>query len=138
MRQENVIVFTEKEVELVNLLFEIGIKRNVAKVLVYLTKTPTVTSRAIDRGTDLRHLEVATVMQYLKKQGWIKSQENKAKSRGRPVKIYELAKPIADIVNGIEKEKIKEANDQFQLIQKLRNYVSKSHDPALFFSPRQQ
>lgn len=124
MRQENLMYFAEKEGELVNLLFELGIKRNVAKVLVFLTKTPTVTSRAIDRGTDLRHLEVATVMKYLKKQGWIKSQENKAQSKGRPVKIYELAKPIAEIVNGIEKEKRKKANDQLQLIQKLRNYVS--------------
>jgi predicted transcriptional regulator len=124
MGQENETYLAEKEEELVNLLFGIGIKRNVAKVLVFLAKTPTVTSRAIDRGTDLRHLEVATVMQYLKKQGWIKSQENKARSKGRPVKIYELAKPIPEIVNGIEKEKIKEADDQLQLIQKLRNYVT--------------
>ena len=124
MGQENDTYVAEKEKELVNLLFGIGIKRNVAKVLVFLAKTPTVTSRAIDRGTDLRHLEVATVMQYLKKQGWIKSQKSKARSKGRPVKIYELAKPIPEIVNGIEKEKIKEANDQLQLIQKLRNYVS--------------
>ena len=124
MGQENETYLAEKEEEMVNLLFGIGIKRNVAKVLVFLAKTPTVTSRAIDRGTDLRHLEVATVMQYLKKKGWIKSQENKARSKGRPLKIYELAKPIPDIVSGIEKEKIKEANDQLQVIQKLRNYVT--------------
>jgi len=123
MGQENAMYFAEKEEELVNLLFGIGIKRNVARVLVFLAKTPTVTSRAIARGTGLRHLEVVTVMQYLKKQGWIKSQENKATGKGRPVKIYELAKPIAEIVNSIEKEKITKANDQFQRIQKLRNYV---------------
>jgi predicted transcriptional regulator len=124
MEQENVMFPAKKEEELVNLLFGIGIKRNVAKVLVFLAKTPEVTSRAIDRGTDLRPLDVATVMHYLKKQGWIKSQKNKARSKGRPVKIYELAKPIPEIVNGIEKEKIKEANDQLQLIQKLRTYTT--------------
>jgi predicted transcriptional regulator len=124
MRQENVTYLAEKEEELANLLFGIGIKRNVARVLVFLAKTPTVSSRAIDQGTDLSHLEVATVMQYLKKQGWIKSQKDKVRSNGRPVKIYELAKPISEIVDGIEKEKIKKANDQLQLIQKLRNYVS--------------
>jgi predicted transcriptional regulator len=116
--------FAGKEEELENLLFEIGIKRNVAKVLAFLTKTPMVTSRTIGQSTDLRKPEVAVVMQYLKKQGWIKSQENKAKSKRGPVKIYELAKPITEIINSIEKEKIKEANDQLQLIQKLRNYVS--------------
>jgi predicted transcriptional regulator len=124
MGQEIGTNLAKKEEELVNLLFGIGIKRNVAKVLVFLAKTPTVTSRAIDRGTDLRHLEVATVIQYLKKRGWIKSQENKARSKGRPGKIYELAKPIPEIVSSIEKEKIKEANDQLQRIQKLRNYVT--------------
>jgi len=124
MGQETGTSLAKKEEELVNLLFGIGIKRNVAKVLVFLAKTPTVTSRAIDRGTDLRHLQVATVIQYLKKQGWIKSQENKARSKGRPGKIYELAKPIPEIVSSIEKEKIKEANDQLQRIQKLRNYVT--------------
>ena len=124
MGQENVMYLAEKEGELVNLLLEIGIKRNVAKVLVFLAKTPMVTSRAIVQGTVLRHLEVVAVMQYLKKQGWIKSQDNKAKSKGRPVKIYELAKPIPEIVNSIEKEKIKKANDQLQLIQKLWNCVS--------------
>jgi predicted transcriptional regulator len=124
MGQEIGTSLAKKEEELVNLLFGIGIKRNVAKVLVFLAKTPTVTSRAIDRGTDLRHLQVATVMQYLKKQGWIKSQENKARSKGRPGKIYELAKPIPEIVSSIEKEKIKEANDQLRRIRKLRNYVT--------------
>jgi len=124
MGQETGTSLAKKEEEYVNLLFGIGIKRNVAKVLVLLAKTPTVTSRAIDRGTDLRHLQVATVIQYLKKQGWIRSQENKARSKGRPGKIYELAKPIPEIVSSIEKEKIKEANDQLQRIQKLRNYVT--------------
>ncbi|MCX5856259.1 MAG: ArsR family transcriptional regulator [Deltaproteobacteria bacterium] len=124
MGQENVVYFAEKEEGLVNLLCELGMKRNVAKVLVVLAKTPKVTSRAIVQGTDLRYLEVVAVMQYLKKQGWIKSQESKATSKGRPVKIYELAKPIAEIVNSIEKEKIKKANDQLQLIQKLRNCIS--------------
>jgi len=124
VRQENMMYLAEKEEELVNLLFGIGIKRKVAKVLTLLTKTPMITSRTIGRGTDLRQTEMVFVMQYLKKQGWIKSQKDKVRSNGRPMKIYELAKPISEIVNGIEKEKIKKANDQLQPIQKLRNYVS--------------
>jgi predicted transcriptional regulator len=124
MGQENVMYFAEKEGELVNLLFELGIKRNVAKVLVFLAKTPMVTSHAIVQGTVLRHLEVVAVMKYMKKRGWIKSQDNKGKSKGRLGKIYELAKPISEIVTSVEKEKIKKANDQLQLIQKLRNCVS--------------
>ena len=40
MRTENVMYFTEKEEEFANLLIEIGTKRNVAKVLVFLANTP--------------------------------------------------------------------------------------------------
>jgi predicted transcriptional regulator len=124
MRQENVMFFTEKEEEFANLLIEIGTKRNVAKVLVFLANTPEATSRAIERGTDLRQPEVSIAMRYLMEHGWITSRESKAESKGRPVKIYELAKPINDIMDSIEKEKKKEANHQLQLIQKLRNYIS--------------
>ena len=123
MRQENVMYFTEKEEEFVNLLIEIGTKRNVAKVLVFLANTPEATSRSIERGTDLRQPEVSIAMRYLMEQGWIKSRESKAESKGRPVKIYELAKPITEIMDGIEKAKKKEANHQLQMIQKLRDYI---------------
>jgi len=105
VKQENVIYFTEKEEELVNLLFETGIKRNVAKVLVFLAKTPTGTSRVIEQGTDRRQSEVATVMQCLRKEGWIRNQGNKATSKGRPAKIYELVKPITEIMNGFEEKR---------------------------------
>jgi predicted transcriptional regulator len=113
-------VRTGKEEELVHLLSRIGIKRNVARVLVFLAKTPMATFRAIEQGTDLRHPEVAMVMQFLRKKGWIRSHENNATRKGRPGKNYELSKPITEIVNGIEKEKMKEANDQIQLIQTVR------------------
>jgi predicted transcriptional regulator len=115
--------FTEKEEEFANLLIEIGTKRNVAKVLVFLANTPEATSRGIERGTDLRQPEVSIAMRYLMEQGWIKSRESKAESKGRPVKIYELAKPVNEIMDSIEKAKKKEANHQLQLVQKLRDYT---------------
>ena len=123
MRTENVMYFTEKEEELVNLLIRIGIKKYVAKVLVYLANMPEATSRAIEHGTDLRQPEVSLAIQYLKDQGWITSQLNTDKSKGRPFKIYELAKSIVDIMDAIEKEKMKETTSQLAKIQKLRDYL---------------
>ena len=93
MRTENVTYFTEKEEEFANLLIETGTKKNVAKVLVFLANIPEATSRVIERGTDLRQPEVSIAMHYLTDQGWIRIRESKAESKGRPVKIYELAKP---------------------------------------------
>ena len=123
MRKEKVMYFTEKEEEFANLLIEIGTKRNVAKVLVFLANTPEATSRAIERGTDLRQPEVSIAMKFLMDQGWIKNRESPSEKKGRPMKVYELAKPITVIVDYIEKEKKNEANNQLQMIQKLRDYI---------------
>ena len=115
--------FTEKEEEFVNLLIEIGTKRNIARVLVFLANIPEATSREIERGTDLRQPEVSIAMWFLTEQGWIRNIESKAESKGRPIKIYELAKPITEILDSIEKKKEKEVNNQLAQIQKLREYV---------------
>ena len=124
MRTETVTYFTEKEEEFANLLIEIGTKRNIAKVLVFLANTNEATSRAIERGTDLRQPEVSIAMHYLDEQKWIESRESKAESKGRPMKIYRLAKPIDVIMDAIEKEKRQEANSQLALIRKLRDFAS--------------
>jgi len=124
MRTENVMYFTEKEEEFASLLIDIGIKKNVAKVLVFLANIPEATSRAIERGTDLRQPEVSLAMHYLMDLGWISSRESKAENKGRPVKIYELVKPVADIMNSIEKKKMKEATNQLAMIQKLRDFTT--------------
>jgi predicted transcriptional regulator len=123
MRTENVMYFTDKEEDFANLLIEIGTKRNVAKVLVFLANTPEATSRAIERGTDLRQPEVSIAMHYLTDQEWITSRESKAESKGRPVKIYELSKPINEIMDVIEKRKKQETQNQLAIIQKLQDYI---------------
>ncbi len=124
MRSRNVLYFTQKEEEFANLLIRIGIKRNVAKVLVYLAHTPEATSRDIERGTDLRQPEVSIAMAFMIEQKWVESRETKAENKGRPVKIYKLALPISEIMDIIEKEKKEEATNQLNLIRQLRDYIS--------------
>ena len=69
MKQENVQYFTEKEEAFVDLLIEIGTKKNVAKLLVFLANMPEATSRAIERGTDLRQPDVSIAMKIPGRQG---------------------------------------------------------------------
>ena len=123
MRQENVIYFTEKEEEFANLLIKIGTKKNIAKVLVFLAKTPEATTLTLERGTDMRQSEVSIAMRYLMDQGWIRSRESLGESKGRPMKIYELAKPIHEIMDCIENEKKNEASYQLALVQKVREHL---------------
>jgi len=123
MRTETIQYFTEKEEEIVNILIDIGTKKNIAKLLVFLANVPQASSRAIERGTDMRQPEVSIAMKYLLDRGWIRVREEPAETKGRPSKIYELAVPIKEIMNHIEEEKKSEARDQLALLRKLRDHI---------------
>ena len=115
---------TGKEEDFLHLLIDIGTPRNVATVLVYLAHTPSATSRAIRCCTDLEPSEISAALQYLLRQGWIESRESKTLVRGRPIRIFVLIQPIPVIVDSIEREKMKEIENQIQVIRKLRDGMS--------------
>lgn len=123
MLKENVTNFTEKETEFIDLFIDLGTKQNVAKVLVFLAKTQKATSRAIEHGAGLRQPEVSVAMHYLMEKNCIRMYDSEAESKGRPLKIYELVKPLSEIIDSIDEEKRKETTRQLQLIQKLRHHV---------------
>jgi len=123
MLTKTIQLFTEKEEEFVNLLIEIGMRRTVAKVLVFLANVDEATSRDIERGTDLRQPEVSIAMNYMFEREWLKNRESKAMSKGRPVKIYSLSKPVDKIFDSIEREKNQEVKNQLALIKKMGSYV---------------
>lgn len=123
MREEVVQYFSEKEEEFASLLIDIGMKRNVAKVLVFLVYTKEATSRAIERGIDLRQPEVSLAIKYMAGQGWVTSDEIPSAKKGRPNKKYSLAMPVREIMAAIEKNTKDEANQQLALVKKMRNYI---------------
>lgn len=123
MREEVVQYFSEKEEEFANLLIDIGMKRNVAKVLVFLVCSKEATSRAIERGIDLRQPEVSLAIKYMAGKGWVTSDEIPSAKKGRPNKKYSLAMPVREIMAAIEKNSRDEANQQLALVKKMRDYI---------------
>ena len=123
MREEVVQYFSEKEEEFASLLIDIGMKRNVAKVLVFLIHAKEATSRAIERGVDLRQPEVSLAIKYMAGQGWVTSDEIPSAKKGRPNKKYSLAMPVKEIMAAIEKNSRDEANQQLALVKRMRNYI---------------
>jgi predicted transcriptional regulator len=55
-------------------------------------------------------------------QNWITSRESKEESKGRPIKIYKLAKSIYEIIANIENKNKIEASKKLAVIQKLREH----------------
>jgi predicted transcriptional regulator len=120
---ECVEYLTEKEEELVSLLTGIGTKKNFAKMLVFLARTPEATSRDIERGTDMRQSEVSVTTRYLVNQGWINEQISPTDTRGRPRKKYSLSLPLKRIVAEIERAQKIKAKGELDRIHRMRQYT---------------
>ncbi|MEI7856891.1 MAG: MarR family transcriptional regulator [Methanomicrobiales archaeon] len=123
MKWQTVSFFTDKEEAFVNILIELGQKKYVANMLVFLANNLEATPREIERGTDMRQPEVSMAIKYLYKQGWIKSREIPSNGKGRPHKMYSLAVSVKSIVTVIEKEKKNEVKRRLALVKKMRNYL---------------
>ena len=51
------------------------------------------------------------------------TRESESESKGHKVKIYTLAKPLQEIMDCIEKEKVHETVNQLALVRKLRYHL---------------
>lgn len=118
--------FTRTEEDLALILTELGLKRNIAKVLVYLMNMSghDTTSRDIERGADLRQPEVCLALGYLVGKNWLSCEEQKTEYKGRPIKIYHLIVSPKDILDEIEATKKKEEKDTLARIKKLRSCIA--------------
>ena len=121
MLQQTIQLFNDKEEELISLLAEIGTKKSVAKMLVYLARTPEATAREIERGADMREPEVCIAVKYLAGLGWIRDRMIPSDRKGRPVRNISLALPAGQIMDLIGKQKMDETQRQVALIRKLGN-----------------
>lgn len=123
MIEKSVLIFTEKEEEFVILLIEMGLRKNVAKTLVYLNKTPEATLRDIELGIDETLIEVSLTIKYLLDQEWVTWWKVPLEKRPYWLKKYKLAVPFAEIVEVIEKQKKEEACNQNDTIKKIWDYI---------------
>ena len=98
MKSLSVNVLDKSDEEFADTLIDLGLKRNVAKVLTYLKNVKEVTSRDLEMGSDLRQPEVSIAMRELEELGWIAEREEKKPGKGRPYKIYQLKTSIEAII----------------------------------------
>ncbi|AEA47100.1 hypothetical protein [Archaeoglobus veneficus] len=113
---------TEKEEKIVRLLSETGLNKNIAKVVVFLSKSGEAISRDIERAANLRQPEVSLAMKELKEWGWVKERELKKKGKGRPLKSYKLTLDLKEIVAELiekKREEIKRIEKDLEELEKL-------------------
>ena len=106
--------------EFASILMNIGLKRNVAKVLTYLAGVKEATSKEIEIGSDLRQPEVSIAMREIRKLDWISERDGKNLGKGRPYRIYQLNRSLQEIIDYLEHEKTKESAITMMQIEKLK------------------
>lgn len=116
---------TDTDEKLVSLLSEAGLNRNIAKVVVFLSKVGEAVSRDIERAANLRQPEVSLAMKELKEWGWVKERELKKKGKGRPLKSYKMTKELREIAMDIIQKKREEIKKIERDLEELEKLVSK-------------
>ncbi|WP_094228981.1 transcriptional regulator [Methanolobus psychrotolerans] len=121
MREKKPSGMNEKEYEIVELLRKLDMNRPVALTLACLSSGEEITSREIEKNSNLRQPEVSIAMRYLKDNNWVEiREEKKTEGKGRPVKLYRLITPLEEIVHNIEQQVLLESRYVLNNIEKLK------------------
>lgn len=124
MKRKRSFVLDEKDNKAVQLFSELGMPKNLAKTLLYISQVEECRSADVEQGADLRQPEVSVAMQELRRRGWAKKRDIKKKGKGRPVHLYKLTSDLPAILKSFEKEKMKEVENIRQDLSQLHNLIT--------------
>jgi len=123
MKHKRSFVLDEKDDKAVELFSELGMPKNLAKTLMYISQVEECRSADVEQGADLRQPEVSVAMQELRRRGWAKKRDLKKEGKGRPVHIYKLTKPLPQILKSFEDEKMKQVDTIKSDLSELQDIV---------------
>jgi len=113
---------TDKKV--IDVFSDLGVPKNLAKTLMYISRGDNCRSADIERGANLRQPEVSVAMQQLTDLGWISKTNQKKEGKGRPIYIYKLSTEIDDIFEYFQEEKKQEIEDIQRNLGELKSLLS--------------
>lgn len=123
MKKDDIYELKKQDQKIINVFTDLGMPKNLAKTLLYISNVDECKSSEIEEGADLRQPEVSVAMQKLQKRGWVEKRDKKKKGKGRPVHIYKLNSSMDEILNKFEKEKKKEIDSIKRDLSELKNLV---------------
>jgi predicted transcriptional regulator len=124
MKRKRSFVLDEKDTQVVQLFADLGMPKNLAKTLMYISQVEECRSADVEQGADLRQPEVSVAMQELRRRGWAKKRDIKKKGKGRPVHLYKLTQNLPGILKSFEKEKMKEVENIKGDLNQLNSLIS--------------
>ncbi len=124
MKRKRSFVLDDKDQKAVQLFSDLGMPKNLAKTLIYISQVEECRSADVEQGADLRQPEVSVAMQELRRRGWAKKRDIKKKGKGRPVHIYKLTSDLPTILKSFEKEKMKEVDNIKNDLEELNSLIT--------------
>jgi len=79
MKHKRSFVLDEKDDKAVQLFAELGMPKNLAKTLMFISQVEECRSADVEQGADLRQPEVSVAMQEMRRRGWAKKRDLKKK-----------------------------------------------------------
>jgi predicted transcriptional regulator len=125
VRDLSSLQFSSGEEEIAELFWDIGLKKNSARVLVLTLWDIDLTSRDMERICDLRQPEVSIALTDLMKRRWIKVVRQVMENKGRPIKIYHLARALEEILDELKSSIVGEYDKKSEEIEKVREMLKK-------------
>jgi len=123
MKQKNRFILDEKDEKAVKLFAGLGMAKNVAKTLMYISQFDECKCSDIEHGADLRQPEVSIALQEIRRRGWIEKRDLKQKGKGRPVHIYKPTTHLSEIMKDFEQEKLKKVETIKNDLSNLKNLI---------------
>jgi len=124
MKRKRSLVLDDDDERAVELFADLGMPKNLAKTLIYISQCEECRSADVEQGANLRQPEVSVAMQELRKRGWAKKRDLKKKGKGRPVHVYQLTKPLPEILKTFETEKLTEVKSIQSNLDQLQDLIS--------------
>ena len=125
MRDLSSLQFSSGE-EIAELFWDIGLKKNTARVLVLLLWDLDFTARDMERACDLRQPEVSIAITDLMKKRWISVVSQITENKGRPIKIYHLARTLEQILDELKGLIEDDYDKKSGEIEKVREMIKES------------
>ncbi|MBZ3935231.1 transcriptional regulator protein [Methanimicrococcus blatticola] len=118
-------ILDENDLVFVSDLRNLGIQRNVALTLVYLSNVKEASSREIEIGTGLRQPEISLAINFMSDNKWIDSRMIRVNKKGRPLRVYSFCVPMETIYAFYELKAHKDYEESVLKINQLKVLIQK-------------
>ncbi|PWR75207.1 hypothetical protein ACKUB1_15370 [Methanospirillum stamsii] len=128
MGPDTMMHLSDTDIQIIDVLSDIGLKSGESRILVVLFKGYDLTSRELERISDLRQPEVSIAINQLIKRKWVWVTSHITEKKGRPVKVYSLSRTIDDILDEIKGDIEGDYRKKIEIIERVRVMVKEAKE----------